>query len=979
MLLSLPSTYGIVLLRRASSRPHSVPRRMRDPPALYDLFISYAHCEAAAVRPLVRALNQAGLRIWMDERNIEDFHGITSSIVDGLASSKALVAYYSDTYPTRRACQWELTAAFLAGQHAGDVRKRVLVLNPETDAGHIHPIELRDALYTAVPSEVDESWLEGTVARLRTHSAEISGALGDIRSLAPPPWYGTSAGGSTRFAGRLPELWQVHSALRSADVPVITNVVGTRATQIRGLGGCGKSLLAEEYALRYGAGYPGGVFWLRAYGQDGSQASLTPEQREVERLEQLRSFAERMGLPANSYGPEEVEGMLARAIEARGAACLWIVDDVPAGLGAPELRRWFAPHPLARTLLTTRSREYGALATPVDLPMLEPEAGYRLLTSRRAPESDAERSAARKIVAALGGHALALDVAGAALGASEGLLSFEEFSTSIDGPGGETLEFAARLLEALPTGHERSVIQTLIRSIEQLGEEGRDFLLLASSLAVAPLPPSFVAAVLARCDGIPEERSKQKTLMALHAVDTLSLADPVTGGRGNRTVHSLVASATRQWDSRNTASASRMRQFLTRAARSLGVPIDRCSRLRSAAIETLIDQIEGLNTKHTIVELVPLLPHARELIIAPESRLEINLIGSIARFDSVRGAHASAEQLCRLQLEIARRKLGEDDARTLQSLDDLATALALAGKTDEARTVREQLIERSTRVFGAENSNTLMYQVSGFASLQPGEWQPEHRALAERYFAIARAQARDGSEELAEMMTAHGRFLHISGDSAAARTTLEQAHEILAHLQSERIHDLREALAIVLVEQGQAAHGEQLLGEAFVAYRQRYGLAHAITFRCMRLLAVARREAGDLEGATDLLGEALTTSRQEFGPDHPDTLQFAQELAVVLRMRGDVERAHPLILEVLTRRRQLLGDQHAETIRSALSLHRILLAKGEDSGAAEIFEQFLASVATSEPEALRGELRQIRSMILEDGKPEKSAPSGRRC
>ena len=43
------------------------------------------------------------------------------------------------------------------------------------------------------------------------------------------------------------------------------------SAQVRGLGGIGKSLLAEEYALRFGAAYPGGIFWLRAYGNDDAK------------------------------------------------------------------------------------------------------------------------------------------------------------------------------------------------------------------------------------------------------------------------------------------------------------------------------------------------------------------------------------------------------------------------------------------------------------------------------------------------------------------------------------------------------------------------------------------------------------------------------------------------------------------------------------------------------------------------------------
>ena len=45
--------------------------------------------------------------------------------------------------------------------------------------------------------------------------------------------------------------------------------------QLSGMGGVGKSLLAEEYALRFGAAYPGGIFWLRALGNDASRPSLS--------------------------------------------------------------------------------------------------------------------------------------------------------------------------------------------------------------------------------------------------------------------------------------------------------------------------------------------------------------------------------------------------------------------------------------------------------------------------------------------------------------------------------------------------------------------------------------------------------------------------------------------------------------------------------------------------------------------------------
>lgn len=80
------------------------------------MFVSYPRTDRSAVQPLAQALRDGGLRVFVDDREIEDFAGITATITTSLAASKTLVAYYSAAYPTRRACQWELTAAYLAAR-----------------------------------------------------------------------------------------------------------------------------------------------------------------------------------------------------------------------------------------------------------------------------------------------------------------------------------------------------------------------------------------------------------------------------------------------------------------------------------------------------------------------------------------------------------------------------------------------------------------------------------------------------------------------------------------------------------------------------------------------------------------------------------------------------------------------------------------------------------------------------------------------
>src|ERR1017187_6082223 len=152
--------------------------------AAYDIFLSHAWADGERPQHIADALTAAGLRVWFDAAEIDDFASITHAVTEGLAKSKALLAYYSKTYPLRRACQWELTAAFLAAQTEGDPRHRVLVLNPEKGTDHIHPIELRDAKFLKAPNTDGE--MQQLVQAVVRHVAALSTPLADIHPLTAP-------------------------------------------------------------------------------------------------------------------------------------------------------------------------------------------------------------------------------------------------------------------------------------------------------------------------------------------------------------------------------------------------------------------------------------------------------------------------------------------------------------------------------------------------------------------------------------------------------------------------------------------------------------------------------------------------------------------------------------------------------------------------------------------------------------------------
>jgi hypothetical protein len=178
--------------------------------------------------------------------------------------------------------------------------------------------------------------------------------------------------------------------------------------------------------------------------------------------------------------------------------------------------------------------------------VLAPQEAFELLCARRKPVGAEEESAARGIAEDLGHHTLAVDVAGAALDAQAGLVSFAQFRVKLADPATDELEFAAELAEALPSGHETSAAATLLRSVRSLSEEGQDFLRLASVLAVAPIPPKLVALTIAGADGLEESQAVRKAALSLSAVERASLAERAEGDA--RLVHTLVSRAVRFHD-----------------------------------------------------------------------------------------------------------------------------------------------------------------------------------------------------------------------------------------------------------------------------------------------------------------------------------------------------------------------------------------------------------------------------------------------
>jgi tetratricopeptide (TPR) repeat protein len=924
---------------------------------MYEIFFSYPSADEDEVMPICSALRAAGLDVWIDKTEVKDGASITRSIVEGLAKSKVLLAYYSQNYPRSRACQWELTAAFLASQREGGGRpeRRIRIIKPKEVHVEIHPVELRDALYHRVSVPVSPDEISGIVESVKAHVDEITSVFGEIRALKPPVWYGRRGVGYSRFVGRLSYLWQIHSALHASEYSVITGTPAASSVDyVHGMGGVGKSLLAEEYALRYGAAFPGGVFWLSAFGNDDSETGMGADEREAEREGQIRQIASALEIPVDGRSPEEIEGSLLVELGKRGEPCLWVVDDLPSGMDEGTVQRWLAPHPLGKTLITTRSHEYDSLGSQVRLDVLLPDEAYELLTMRREPVGAEEEASAMGIVKDLGYHALA-----AAIHASSAVLPFADFkkelaiSTSAD----DVLEFAVEFADTLPHGHEASIASTFLRSIDRLEPEGLDFLRLASRLAVAPIPDSLVSSVFCEVDGLDERSGRRRANLAVRKAERLSLAEGVEGGAGVWSVHTLISRTMRFRDPKP----------------------ERSEELQDAAVSVLTTAFrENAKDPRDHAKLEPVVAHARELVDRAEDHKTADLADWVARYDREldqreletrrRGELENARKIQEEVLETRRRVLGDEHPGTLLSMDNLAGTLRAQGELVGAREIQAEVLETRRRVLGDEHLDTLasMNNLAGTLSNQ-GEFGGARKIQEKVLETIRRVLGSEHPGTLASMNNLAG-TLRAQGELENARKIQEEVLETIRRvLGSEHPGTLASMnnLALTLKAQGDLAGARKIQEEVFETTRRILGAEHPDTLTMMSNLAETLQAQGKLENARKIQEEVLEISRRVLVSEHPDTLRSLNNLATTLQAQGDLEKARKIQEGVLETRRRVLGSEHPDTSISAWNLFYTLHGMSDSDRARTVLETDLLWLLDRDPASLGADQRRIREQVKE--------------
>ncbi|WP_030906601.1 tetratricopeptide repeat protein [Streptomyces sp. NRRL F-5126] len=556
--------------------PPAASSAVTAPVAEWDVFLSYSRTDADKARALAHALRSQGLRVFLDDMAVDDFASITKAITEALARSKALLALYSAEYPRRRACQWELTYAYLAGQREGDPRRRILVVNPETSAAHVHPVELRDARHWTWPTAPNV--LQCLTEQVGAHVRAIASPLGaaghpmDGREALSSPWLPAPARtGSARFTDRLAEQWRIHSALVRHRAPLVAQPGSGsgRTAQLRGMPGIGKSVLAQEYALRFASAFPGGVFWF-----DLHQAHDSPSPTALDvYAEQVADVCHALDVDhTRDASLVRLLSRLAIHLGEHGAPCLWVVDGLPDGLPDEELQLLRGPHLLASTLLTTRSFRYGTFAETIDIPPLSDADGYRLVTSRRTPGSEVEKATALALVHDVGGHPYALDL----LSDLAGTENFADLRNRLHAADSDILAPHVPLRSGKRSaGVSRVPLAPTLLAHPLTGNGPADDVLRLFALASpAPLSQTVLENAIASVNPYDPWEAGPAVSDSIATLLGSGALLPASAAQRSWTVHALVARAVRRHDE-DTARQEDLRQVLLH---TLATPLAQSSR-----------------------------------------------------------------------------------------------------------------------------------------------------------------------------------------------------------------------------------------------------------------------------------------------------------------------------------------------------------------------------------------------------------------
>lgn len=734
-----------------------------------------------------------------------------SQMHSALASGARVVAVLSERYLNSAYAAAEWQTAWSADPDGS--QRRLLVARIEDCS--------RPGLLRTVVS-FDLFGLSADEAKSRL-TASIAAAIGGRAKPSTPPQFPGQMAPAFPSAHHGPisnlPLRNAHFVGRSLELDALSNALDATASAnaitIRGLGGTGKSALANEYAHQHLSEYRI-VWWIDA----GDAAQIR---------QSFRDLASAIEPGVEFHDAAELNARVGRTLTAAGSSLL-IFDNAESVNAVREVLETISPSTDRRGIIvTTRRSGFSALARTIDLDVWSTADADTYLRNRiqASPED------ARRLSATLGELPLALEQA-----ASYIEITGISVSDYVD-------LFTQRTAEMLGLGNTEAnttvdaIWSISLERIAEADDAALQLLDLCAYMDNLPIPLSLFREHSDYLDD-PLATAARDDLRLNAAISVLLDYSIVKRRDDAIRLHHLTQAAIRAKHDAGRGPDD-ISQYLT--------PV--IALLRGALPENVLGQTDDWETWSA------LLPHvlAATSLFSQERTFDdglrptySDLLSDAAAYLQVLGDPESAAAIYAVALATDQDVRGDADATVARRLNDRALALKASGRPDEALPLAERAVEIMLSLYGEDHPNVAIDIATLSLILDDLGRYPEALAQAERALRITRDTVGDSSRAMVRRLGNLG-YVHLHMKASdRARECIDHAivlAEDLVGADHELYAAMRVALAEVDIFEGDLLAARDNLLQAESVLTEKLGKTHPDTLQVVAKLVAILHALGD--------------------------------------------------------------------------------------------------------------------------------------
>ena len=662
-----------------------------------------------------------------------------------------------------------------------------------------------------------------------------------------------------KIIGRTTELDELHQMLHSNKQVVVMN----------GLGGIGKTTLAQVYARKYWDDYKH-IAWI-TQTTDDIQFDFANEQALFHNLAIGKEFTD-----ANAIFNEIVRKL--KAVEEQPN--LLIIDNADASL---EKLRDNLPHqPHWHILITSRQELNGFTMKRLDFLRLEDAL---LLFKTHYTRNEFSDEQIENLIKAVEYHTLTIEIL--AKTAENYEYNFEELFNAIK------LDLDTEISDIKHSENTIYRIGSYLSSIFKLNKLEPEEIWLIKQIVC--LPSEYITYDVIK-ELILENKSNKKLRLILNKL------------------------AKKGWLLKNTESDSyKMHRIISEVInQQQQITIAECSFL----IEMITDKLKVDDTKDNPVEKFQWIPYGNELLtifeiyesktVDEENKISILQNNLALRLKDL-GDYLGAKKLLEKAMISDEKNYGKEHPSTAISYSNLALVLKDLGDYKEAKKLLEKAMISDEKNFGKDHPSTARCYSNLALALQGlGDYEEAKDLLGK---AMISDEKNFGADHPSTATTYSNLALVLSdlGDYEGAKELLEKA--IISDEKNFGTEHPSTAirysnLALILKDLGDYQRAKELLEKAIISAEKNFGADHPSTAISYSNLALVLQDLGDYEEAKKLMEKAMMSDEKNFGTEHPSTARCYSNLALLLYNLGDYKGALELSDKAVAVFQKVLPTRH---------------------------------------------------------------------